>query len=223
MLWIVISLFLCWLAYREFRSTRAVPLDMPITKAVSKPYVATVLILAAASAWQPISVWRLEHYLSLKATELADGHVARLHCNTIVDTMFDQNLAIGHANPVTGAIVFQYPWCGTLKAYMRHPQRADHDELESLDMLTHESMHVRGEYNEAVTECEAVQRNYRTARMLGVADGVARRNALDFYYGIYETRAYKEDGPPDRYYSEECAPGRALDEHLSDSSWPHRR
>jgi hypothetical protein len=58
------------------------------------------------------------------------------------------------------------PWCGTLMSYLAHPEHATDIEVESLDIFTHESMHIRGEMNEARTECEAVQRNYRVAKLL---------------------------------------------------------
>jgi hypothetical protein len=57
-------------------------------------------------------------------------------------------------------------------------------ELASLGLFTHESMHVRVELNEALTECEAVQRNYRAARLLVVPDAIAKRNALDYYNSV---------------------------------------
>ena len=92
------------------------------------------------------------------------------------------------------------------------------DELHSLNILTHESMHVRGELNEAITECQAVQRNYRAAKLLGVPDNIARKNALEYYYGSY--MQLKEGGPnAARYFSDQCAPGKEMDEHLSDSTW----
>ncbi len=42
-------------------------------------------------------------------------------------------------------------------------------------MFTHQSMHVRGDLNEARTDCQAVQRNYWAAKLLGVPDTIARR------------------------------------------------
>jgi hypothetical protein len=170
-------------------------------------------------AWPPVHTWYFEGFLARKATELADGHRAKVHCNTIFDTMLDpEMLAAGHANPRTGKIVIQKPWCGTLMSYLRHPSRASDQELASLDMFTHESMHVRGELNEAITECEAVQRNYRAAKLLGVADGTAKRNALEYYNGVYQQRG-EIGGLQAAYYSKECAPGKAMDEHLEDSTW----
>ena len=127
-------------------------------------------------------------------------------------------LASGHADPDTGKIGIQHPWCNTLQSYLRHPGHASEEELWSLAMFTHESMHVRGELNEARTECEAVQRNYRAAKLLGVADAIAKRNALDYYNIIYRERG-KWGTMQAQYYSDECAPGKSLDEHLSDSTW----
>jgi hypothetical protein len=209
MFWIALSSFWCWLIVREFRS--------PAATGVWKPYVGILSGLALICIWQPIHTWLFQRQMSAIATELAEGHVAHLHCNSVLDTMFDPNSTnIGHASPQTGAIAFQYPWCNTLMAYIRHPQRADREELASLGMLTHESMHVRGEMNEARTECQAVQRNYRTAKMLGVPERIAKRNALDYYYSLYESRSF--DGP-NPYFSDQCVPGGALDERLGDSSW----
>jgi hypothetical protein len=219
LLWIAASLFFLWCAFREVRASVVPPPGFDRTRPVYEPYLACILILAVLFAWPPMHRWHLEHYLSEKATELADNHRARVHCNTVFDTMLDpEMLAAGHANPRTGRIGIQHPWCDRLSSYLGHPSRANEEELASLNLLTHESMHVRGELNEARTECEAVQRNYRAAKLLGVADNIARKNALDYYNIVYKQRA-AVGGLAGAYYSDECAPGRAMDEHLDDSTW----
>jgi hypothetical protein len=219
MLWIAASLFFLWCAFREVRASIVPPAGFDQARPIYKPYLALVLILAVLFAWPPVHRWHLEHFLSVKATELADDHRASVHCNTIFDTMLDPAmLAAGHANPKTGRIGIQHPWCNTLSSYLRHPDRATEDELASLDMFTHESMHIRGELNEAKTECEAVQRNYRAAKLLGVPDEIAKKNALDYYNILYKRRAVV-GGLSGSYYSDQCAPGKALDEHLEDSTW----
>jgi hypothetical protein len=219
MLWIAASLFFLWCAFREVRASLVAPPGFDLPRPVYKPYLAIVLALAALFAWPPVHTWYFERFLSQKATQLAEGHRATVHCNTVFDTMLDpEMLAAGHANPKTGKIALQHPWCDRLSAYLRHPNRASEEELMSLNMFTHESMHVRGELNEARTECEAVQRNYRAAKLLGVPDDVASKNALDYYNLLYKRRA--EMGTLARsYYSDQCAPGKALDEHLEDSTW----
>jgi hypothetical protein len=221
MLWILISLFFCWLIFREFqsRSVARAGYDTPDSTPISIPYLAFLVALALLFAWPPFHYWRIERFLSAKATELAEPHQAKVHCNTIFDTFVDREyLASGHADPKTGEIALQYPWCERLMDYLDHPERANWEEISSLNMLTHESMHVRGEYNEAITECEAVQRDYRAAKLLGVPDGVARKNALDYYQNIYLTKG-KTGGIQSAYFSAECAPDKALDEHLVDSTW----
>lgn len=203
MLWILAAAFFFWLVFREL-SSRA---------PISKPYLALVLALSFACAWPPFHHWHFERFLSATARQLADDHPAKVHCNTLFDTLFDEEVRVaGHADPKTGYIVIQYPRCSILMDYLKHPGQASRDEIISLNILTHESMHARGEYNEAKTECQAVQRNYRTAKLLGVPDEIAKQNALDYYNNYYLTRS-------DSYFSKECAPGKALDEHLPDSTW----
>jgi hypothetical protein len=219
MLWILAALFFAWCAFREIRSSLIAPAGFDSPMPVSKPYLATMLAMTAVVAFPPLRTAYFEHVLSVKATDLADNHRARVHCNTLFDTMLDpEMLAAGHANPRTGKIVLQKPWCGVLMSYLRHPARASHAELDSLDMFTHESMHIRGELDEARTECQAVQRNFRAARLLGVPESTARSNALDIYRVNYQQRG-QIGGMQSAYYSADCAPGGALDEHLPDSTW----
>jgi hypothetical protein len=219
MLWILTSLFFLWCAFHEVRTSLVAPPGFSQPLPLSKPYLAVVLALAVVFAWPPVHTWFFERFLSAKATELADGRRAKVHCNTVWDTMLDREMfAAGHANPDSGEIGLQHPWCSTLRSYLNHPDHANEGELWSLAMFTHESMHVRGELNEARTECEAVQRNYRAAKLLGVPDTVAKRNALDYYNILYKERA-KQGIMQAEYYSDECAPGKAMDEYLSDSTW----
>ena len=154
MLWIVASLFFAYCAFREIRGSIVPKPDYDFPQPITKPYLILVVILSLLCAWPPFHTWHFQRFLSEKSTELADGHQAHVHCNTMFDTMVDpEMLAAGHADPRTGKIALQQPWCSILMAYLRHPERADRDELVSLDIFTHESMHVRGELNEAATEC----------------------------------------------------------------------
>jgi hypothetical protein len=219
MLWMIASLFFAWCGFREvlYSIVPRPAYDRPTP--VSRSYLALVMTLAVATAWPLLHRWHFEHFLSMKATQLADPNRARVHCNTIFDTMMDtEMLAAGHADPRTGKISIQHPWCGTLMSYLRHPASANDSELQSLDMFTHESMHIRGELNEARTECQAVQRNYRAARLLGVPDVIAKKNARDYYNTSYQDRRMI-GGLAGGYYSDECAPGKSMDEHLGDSTW----
>jgi hypothetical protein len=219
MLWMLVSAGFLWCAFREVRGALVPPPGLDSTQPIYLPYLLVMLALAAAFAFPPVQRWHFEHFLAVRATVLADGHRARVHCNTMFDTMMDSEVfAAGHANPATGQIGIQVPWCDTLRSYLRHPARANRQELQSLDMITHESMHVRGELDEARTECQAVQRNYRAAKLLGVKEATAKRNALDYYDVLYQERR-QIGGLQAAYYSDQCAPGKAWDEHLPDSTW----
>jgi hypothetical protein len=215
MLLTLCALFFAWLAVREiFGSLRS---DRP--DPIFLPYLMLVSALAAACAWPPLSAWRFERFLEEKAMLLTDGKPATVHCNTLFDTMLDPNmLAVGHANPQTGEIVFQKPWCRHLRDYLDDPEAADEREITSLNLFTHEAMHIRGEMDEAVTECQAVQRNYRAARLLGVPDAVAKGAALRYYSQLYAQRQ-SSGAHAAKYHSSDCAPGKALDERLPDSTW----
>jgi hypothetical protein len=219
MLWMLASLFFFWCAFREIRDSVLARPGYGTPAPITKSYLVLVLSLAVIFAYPPAHTWYFQWFLSRKATELAENHRASVHCNTAFDTMVDPDMLFaGHANPRTGKIGIQAPWCDILMDYLRHPARANRRELDSLDIFTHESMHIRGEMNEARTECEAIQRNYRSAKLLGVPDGIARQNALDIYNVRYQERG-RVGGMQSAYFSDECAPGKAMDEHLPDSTW----
>lgn len=221
MLWLLGSAFFLWLAFREFYH-RVVPpkgYDSPDSTPISVPYVVTTLTLAVALAYTPVRTWQFERFLTARARILAESPKAFVHCNTLVDTFLDQNVfAAGHASPETGRIVFQHGWCGHLMDHLRHPERADLQGIISLHVFVHETMHVRGEMNEAKTECQAIQRHYRAARLLGVPDQLARASGLAYYNGPYQERG-AIGGAWGYYYSSECAPGKSMDEGLTDSTW----
>ncbi|VWX58729.1 conserved hypothetical protein [Burkholderiales bacterium 8X] len=221
MLWLLVSLFFCWLIWREFRLRRVARrgYDRPIDTPVSKPYIAALLVLALLFAWTPFKYWRFERFLSAKASLLADGKRAVVHCNTVFDTFFDrETLAAGHANPLTGQIVLQHPYCGELMDFIDSPARPQPKGIVSLNIFTHESMHIRGELNEALTECQSVQRNARAAVLLGVPEVFARKAATEYYQRYYLRRVGGE-GFNAVYASDQCAPGKAMDERLADSTW----
>jgi len=219
MLWILTAVIFSGLAVREIAHSRGYRRGYSRAQPLYKPYLFMCIALALACAWQPFKIWRFERHLAANASELADHRPATVHCNTILDTMLDsEQLASGHANLQSGEIVFQYGWCERLLDYLAAPEQADAEDFFALHMFTHESMHVRGEANEAKTECQAIQRDYRVAKMLGVPPELAHKQALAHYQNSYLPR--KQQGALSaQYYSDECTPGGALDEHLDDSTW----
>ncbi len=221
MFWLALSSFFLWLVGREiyYQYKPRPDFDLPDTE-FAKGYVAILLIIAAALAYQPISLWRFEQFLTKKAKILSESNKADVHCNTLFDTIFDttDGFAAGHANFDTGQIVLGYSWCKKLRSHLNNPKRATRDDLFSVALFAHEAMHVRGERNEAATECQAIQRYYRAGKLLGLPDAIAKRNGQAFFNGMYQERA-QHTGNGAGYYSDQCAPGKALDEKLPDSTW----
>jgi hypothetical protein len=220
MLWLLIAVFLCWLIWREFYFCYVPPkgYDRPNDK-VSIVYVLILAVFAAAFAYLPYRAWQFERFLTKQARILSESPKATVHCNTVVDAFFDPNsMAAGHANFETGKIVFQYSWCEQLRGHLRSPEKPTEQELFSVQIFAHEAMHIRGERNEAKTECQALQRYSRAAQMLGVPARIAKKNATAYFRQYYLHRS--EGGPMQQsYFSADCAPGGALDERLPDATW----
>ncbi len=203
----IISLFFIWLIVRQVYDFLYKPGRFHSS---DYTYLFIIVAFAIATAWLPIKYWQLEKSLSEKSSILA-GKPAKVHCNSLFDSIFDNQLnVIGHANFETGDIVFQFGWCRNMLKYLDHPNDLTELELMSLALFTHEAMHVRGERNEQKTECQAIQRNYQAAKLLGVQEHIAQKNAVDYYKNIY---------PRHPYFSPRCAPGKEYDEKLDDSSW----
>ena len=78
-----------------------------------------------------------------------------------------------------------------------------------MSVFIHEAMHARGEYNEAKTECQAIQRRIRAEKMFGIPDMFARKNTNRYYNVLY---------PQHPCFSVDCAKDKALNERLGDSS-----
>jgi hypothetical protein len=83
----------------------------------------------------------------------------------------------------------------------------------ALDVLAHESWHLEGNQNEAVTECYAEQTVGFVATKLGSDNVQARGLARLVHLLVYPQM-------PDEYRSGECRDGGALDLRPDSSAWP---
>lgn len=202
MLLILLALCFFGLAVKEVLRKKTIdPLD--------KPFISIMVLLGVACAWSPIRTWAFESYLEDMTALLSGNFAVSVHCNTALDSIFDNQLNVaGHANPRTGKVVFQIPWCDHIRNYIKDPASANEEEIFSLVLFTHEAMHIRGELNERKTDCEAIQRLIRAARLFEVPDYISIRHANHYYKNIY---------PRHPYFSEKCVPDSEWDENLMDS------
>jgi hypothetical protein len=185
----------------------------------SFPYLGVGLLVALAVgvAVPTYLRHREEDRLSSVATQLA-GVEAKVHCQTIGGEMVDLGSELGWVRwgpdgvPEHQTLIKRGP-CRALHAYMASSkQQPSDDEVVAVHVLTHESMHMRGLTSEAQAECAAMQRDARTARLLGADEAAARALTHRYWTQMYPQM-------PDDYRSGDCLGGGPLDEHLPDAPW----
>lgn len=179
--------------------------------------VGFLLVVALVSGWFAVRAARLEDRLSEAASVLARRAV-RVHCQSIAGTFTDAQFEPGYVRfgpdgpePET---TIKPDQCRHLREYLSSSKDdPPFEHVLAVHLLTHEAMHMAGTMNEAKTECAAVQRDAAMARELGASPHQARALAERYWSEAYPRM-------PDRYTSDECRPGGALDESLGDGPWP---
>ena len=205
---IILSLFFCGLFIREIMNNRHAdnrfdPFNIS--------YLALLILLIIVTAWSPIKYWQFESMIARKMSYLTDVKDISFQCNSTINAIFDNDIGVaGHANPQTREVVFQLGWCNELMDYLDDPQSATRKQRFSFHMFVHEAMHIRGEMNEAKTDCQALQRTIYAASLLGVPEAIAHQHLQDYYQQHY---------PHHPYFSAQCAEGKSLDEGLDDAPW----
>lgn len=198
-----------WLVRRHDELGRARP----------APVVAISLLLVVASV-AAVFTWRhdrLEGNLSEVATALV-GQPSVVSCQTVGASLVDAGGELGYVKWGPDGVperqtLIKRDVCNDLAAFSRNPSAdAPRDQVIAVHILTHESMHMAGERAESIAECQAVQRNAETARLLGASADVARRIAQRYYADLYP-------GQSADYKSADCASGRALDTKSPDAPW----
>jgi hypothetical protein len=183
------------------------------------PLVSVVLLaaLAVGAATPGVLRARQERRLAGVASELAGRPVA-VRCQAFGGAFIDAGVEAGYVRwradgtPERWTLL-KRDACRDLAAYVRaggrRPSRA---QVIAVHVLTHEAMHLAGHTDESVAECAAVQRDARTARLLGAPAGEALALTGAYWRTVYPRM-------PDGYRSSSCRPGGAMDEHLPDAPW----
>lgn len=183
------------------------------------PAVSVALLVVPACAFA-VPVWRhdrLQDRLSEAATELT-GHRVEVHCQTTGEEFVHVGSELGSVRwdadgrPERRTVISR-DTCGALRDYLDGDgRRPTPGQVVAVHVLTHETRHLAGTLDEARAECEAVQRDAVTARLLGASDADAHRLARLYWAVDYP-------GMPDAYRSTACGRGDAWDEHLPDAPW----
>ena len=194
-----------------------------------------LLVLVAALAglflFQKHSKAAEESRLAVIASEIARRPVT-IHCQGAVGQALDATAEAGSVEfdssgrPADVADV-KRKVCQRLQDFPKARTSAKFDCLDTpsrcdasvvndaiaLDVLAHESWHLEGTQNEAVTECYAEQTVGFVATKLGSDDVQARGLARLVHLLVYPRM-------PDEYRSAECRDGGLLDLRRGSPAWP---
>jgi hypothetical protein len=180
----------------------------------------SVLVLVALGAGLLVPVVR-HHRLEGRLTGVAAtlvGAPAVVHCQTAGREMLDLGSELGFVRWGPGGVpehatLIKHAPCSRLAAYLAGDQaHPTLDEIIAVHVLSHESRHMAGTVNEADAECQAMQRDAWTARLLGASSTEAHELARNYWRVVYPRM-------PDDYRTGGCAPQGPLDEHLPDAPW----
>ena len=177
-----------------------------------------LLVVLAVALAVPGAQRRIEeHRLESVASRLI-GHDVTVDCQTTAAAFVDVGAELGFVRygadgvPEARTLLKREP-CRALRRYLGSDKaRPSQEQVVAVHVLTHEAMHMRGETSEAVAECQAVQRDARTAVMLGASAEQGRALAVAYWHGVYPRL-------PDDYRTGECSPGGPLDEGLDTAPW----
>ncbi len=182
--------------------------------------VVALALVGAALLVPVVRHHRLEQRLVAVATDLV-GTPVRVRCQTAGQEFVDAGAELGYVRYGADGVpehatLIKRAQCAALADYLGS-DKADpgRDEVVAVHVLTHEAMHMAGETAEAVAECRAVQRDARTAELLGATPEQARRLAAAYVRNVLPQM-------PEEYLSPDCVAGGALDERLTSSPWAAR-
>ena len=160
---------------------------------------------------------RTERRLSAVASKVA-GLSLTVHCQTVGEASLDVGQELGYVAfdesgvPERRTVIKRGPCAELSKGLGADPAGVSRDMLIAVHVLTHETMHMAGTTDEAITECQAMQRDAVTARLLGADADAARALAVRYHREIYPSM-------PSTYRTDNCVPGGSLDERLPDAPW----
>lgn len=178
--------------------------------------VSLLAVIGLAAAVPGVRRHQEERRLARVASVLAGTPVA-VHCQSFTGALSDLGAELGFVKYGADGVpehatLIKRDQCNDLRHYLGHRESPRRDDVIAVHVLTHESMHMRGETNEAVAECEAVQRDQQTASLLGATEAQARALAVTYWRTVYPFM-------PDDYRTTDCAPGHQLDEGLATAPW----
>jgi hypothetical protein len=174
---------------------------------------------------------QIEGHLGSVASQLAERTV-HVHCQGMTGELVDIGPELGtvpfDANGRPGDVTnLKRPVCNALERFRSDAagprfdcvlantqcDQRTFDDVQAVKVLAHESWHLRGDGDEAVTECHSMQTTAQAAELLGADPQHAEAVAQYAWRWIYPHM-------PSEYRTTKCADGGPLDLRPADGNWP---
>jgi hypothetical protein len=174
---------------------------------------------------------KLERRLGAIATQLGARHV-RVHCQSWAGNLVDVSGEAGSVRFDSSGVPadvtdLKRPVCNALRRFptdVRSPEygcvlrlqqcrERIFEDVLSVHTLAHETWHLHGISNEAVTECNALQTTARAAELFGADPVAAQATATYSLLFLYPDL-------PDDYRLPDCVNGGPHDLRPADPVWP---
>lgn len=119
--------------------------------------------------------------------EVSGKDQGKLKCQRFTETIYDTRPALqGYVDYDTPDVAtLKWKQCKQLQKYWSHPVSPEKKETLALQVLIHESIHVKGNRDESSTECEALYNHLKYAKGVGSDMDVVTNNMRDYIKNTY--------------------------------------
>ena len=131
----------------------------------------------------------MEHKANSVAVMIAGKQAGVLHCQRLSETMFFVGAESGHiVTAPNGKLVgmLTYEICRDFKSWLAsNKTKVNTSIATTLHVIVHESVHLTGEFDEAKTECKAMELDAKMAEALGASSEVSEALAKIYHDKVY--------------------------------------
>lgn len=177
--------------------------------------IASLVILIVVGFFE-VNYQTHSYRLTTTVQEVTEDRNLYVRCQRVADTFFDAEIGtLGYVSwDKRDEAVLKWSTCKHLREYMQGDKSTpSREHATAVHILTHETRHQLGEQQEAKAECEAIQRNYKTAMSLGATPEEATTLAMYYYTELYPMM-------PKNYRHSNCTQGGLWDESPEDNTFP---
>lgn len=162
----------------------------PFIKHQKRPIIPCLLVIAMLGLFGvPEIQWlSLEHRASIAVAAISGNPNGKLVCQRFGETLLDSKSAIaGYVDwSQPDVAVLKWTQCEQLFKWMKSDKDSPaEDEIYAVHVLTHETIHVSGNRDEASTECMAVDNDSAMAQFLGASPAQGNHLATVYFKKVW--------------------------------------